>query len=108
MAKKTKGSNADKNQKLNVEDHIASTLIGPQKKTYPRVGSWYSTAYTGLLVEIILLSNGVWDQTDPYRHVAVRNNSLGERDYEPVLMWPRQVSPIGILSRHACHDKLPS
>ena len=34
-----KGSNVAKNQKLNVEDHIASTPTGPRKKTYPRVGS---------------------------------------------------------------------
>jgi len=27
----------------------------------------------------------VWDQAYPYRHVAVRKDSLGERDYEPVL-----------------------
>ena len=39
MAKKNKGSNAAKNQKLNIEDHIASTPIGPRKKTYPHVGS---------------------------------------------------------------------
>ena len=81
MAKKNKGSNVDKNQKFNVEDHIASTPTGPRKKTYPRVGSWYFTAYTGLLVEVILLSNGVWDQVYPYRHVAIRNNSLDERNY---------------------------
>ena len=39
MAKKSKGSNAAKYQKLNMEDHIASTLTGPRKKTYPHVGS---------------------------------------------------------------------
>jgi hypothetical protein len=107
MTKKTKGSNVAKNQKLNVEDHIASMPTRPWKKTYPRVGSWYSATYTGLLVEIILLSNGMWDQVYPYRHVAVRNNSLGERNYEPVLMWLCRVSPTGILSRHPCHGKLP-
>jgi hypothetical protein len=39
MAKKIKGSNVAKNQKLNVEDHIASMPTGPWKKTYPYVGS---------------------------------------------------------------------
>jgi hypothetical protein len=34
-AKKIKGSNVAKNQKLNVEDHIASKPTGPRKKTYP-------------------------------------------------------------------------
>ena len=34
-AKKIKGLNVAKNQKLNVEDHIASTPTGPWKKTYP-------------------------------------------------------------------------
>jgi hypothetical protein len=35
MAKKIKGLNVAKNQKLNVEDHIASTPTGPRKETYP-------------------------------------------------------------------------
>ena len=107
MAKKNKGSNVAKNQKFNVEDHIASTPTGPRKKTYPHVFSWYSTVNTNLLIEIILQSNRVWDQVYPYRHVDVRNISLGERDYEPVLMWPRQVSPTRILPRHPYHGKLP-
>ena len=76
------GSNVAKVKGLNVEDHIATTPTGP-RRTHIRVGSWYSAAITGLLVEIILLSNGVWDQVYPYRHVAVRNITLGERDYEP-------------------------
>jgi hypothetical protein len=86
------GSNMAKFKGLNVEDHIATTPTRP-RKVHIRVGSWYSAAITGLLVEIILLSNGVWDQVYPYRHVAVHNIALGKRDYEPVLMWPRWVSP---------------
>jgi hypothetical protein len=50
MAKSNQGLEHGQNQKLNVEDHIASTPTGPQKNTYPRVGSWYSAANTGLLV----------------------------------------------------------
>ena len=96
-----------KNQKLNVEGHISSTLTRYERKPIPPNGSWQSTSYTGLLVDIIPLSNGVWDQVYPYRHVVVRNNSLGERDYEPVLIWPRWVPPTGILSRPPYHDKLP-
>jgi hypothetical protein len=34
-SEENKGSNAAKNQKLNVEDHIATTPIGPRKKTGP-------------------------------------------------------------------------
>ena len=82
-----------KNQKLNVEGHISSTLTRYERKPIPPNGSWQSTSYTGLLVDIIPLSNEVWDQVYPYRHVAVRIISLGERDYKPVLMWPRRVSP---------------
>jgi hypothetical protein len=72
---------------------------GPRKKTY--LPCQLLISYTGLLVEI-----RVWDQAYPYRHVAVRKISLGERDYEPVLIWPRQVSPTGILSKDPCHGKL--
>ena len=84
MAKKTVARTRPKNLKLNVEDHIASTPIGPRKKTYHRVYSWYSAANPSLLLETILQSIGVWDQVCPYRHVDVRNISLGERDYKPV------------------------
>ena len=35
MAKKNKGSNTAKNQKLNMEDHIATMPTGPRKKTCP-------------------------------------------------------------------------
>jgi hypothetical protein len=41
----------------------------------------------------------VWDQVYPYRHVAIRNISLGEKDYVLVLMWPSRVSPIGTLTK---------
>jgi hypothetical protein len=43
-----------------------------------RACSWYFVANTGLLVEIILQSNRVWDQVYPYRHVVVCNISLGK------------------------------
>jgi hypothetical protein len=101
------GSNVAKIIKgLNVEDHLATTPTGPWKITYIRACSWFSAANTGLLVRTILLSNGVWDQVYPYRHVAVLNISLGERGYEPVLMRPRRVSPIGTLTRHSCQGNL--
>ena len=106
-AKKSVARTWPKNLTLNVEDHIASTPTRQGRKPIPCARSWSSVAYIGLLVETILLSNRVWDLVYPYRHMVVRNISLGERDYEPVLKWPRRVSPIGILSRHSCHDKLP-
>ena len=71
MAKKTVARTRPKNQKLNVEDHIASTPTGHGRKPIPRIGSLYFAAYTGLLVDTILLSNGVWDEAYPYRHVVV-------------------------------------
>jgi hypothetical protein len=45
-----KGSNAAKNQKLNMEDHMASMPTGPRKKTY--LPCQLLISYTGLLVEI--------------------------------------------------------
>ena len=63
--------------KLNVEDHIASTPTGYGRKPIPRIGSWQSAAYTDLLVDIVPLSNWVWDQAYPYRHVAIRNKLTG-------------------------------
>jgi hypothetical protein len=71
---------------LNVEDHIVSTPTRHGRKHIPHAGSLSSIACTSLLVETILLSNGVWDQAYPYRYVVVQKDSLGERDYEPILM----------------------
>jgi hypothetical protein len=72
VAKKKMARTRPKNLKLNVEDYIASTTTGHGRKPIPRIGSRYFAAYTGLLVDTILLSNGLWDQTYPYRHVAVQ------------------------------------
>jgi len=61
-----------------VEDHIATTPTEHGRSLSNRVCSCYSVANAGLLVGIILLSNGVRDQTYPHRHVAVRIVSLGK------------------------------
>jgi hypothetical protein len=101
------GLKCGQKQNLNVEDHIAATPTGPKKKTYPPCWHLIFHYLPSLLVGIILLSNGVWDQAYPYRHVVVCNNSLGERDYELVIIWLRWVSPTRIVSKHPCHGKLP-
>jgi hypothetical protein len=88
-----------------MEDHIATTPTEPRMIRI-RVFSWYSAANYGLLVEIILPPNGVWDQVYPYRHVAVRNITLGERDYERSLCDRSEYLPIGTLTRWTCQGNL--
>jgi hypothetical protein len=103
MTKKIVAWMRPKNQKLNVKDHIATMPTRYGRKPIPRIGSWY------FIAKQILYFYLMGCEIKP-THIDMwlyKNNSLGERDYELVLMWPRQVSPTGILSRHPCHDKLP-
>jgi len=76
-----------------MKDHIASMPTRPRKITQHPCRLLIVRCHADLLVEILLLSNRVWDLVYSYRHMVVRNIRLDEMAYEPILMRPRQVSP---------------